>query len=165
MACEITVSVFPLDFRIRTGTAKPSGFLLHGAVAALALFDDLMANPAVVGTPLGCHEGTFLTLAYCGTNHGNHPLVMNRYAMAVYKLRRGRNKAPGARTEIIKSSNLLCQGQKIAARKRDKALAQIGRSPPGASVKDGMMVSRNERLIFPAFVDMLKRRRQGVAGH
>ena len=48
MRGQITIAVFPLYGRFRTGCAVPAGRQFGTAVATLALLYDLMANPAVV---------------------------------------------------------------------------------------------------------------------
>jgi len=47
MRCKIASSAFPFDSRIRACRAIPGGIELDIAVAAVALFHDLMANPAI----------------------------------------------------------------------------------------------------------------------
>jgi len=48
MGSQVTATVFPLGFRLRTRGAIPTGCIFGSTVASLALLDDLMANPAVV---------------------------------------------------------------------------------------------------------------------
>ena len=51
MRSQVAIAVLPLYGRFRTGCAVPAGRQFGTAVATLALLYDLMANPAVVGTP------------------------------------------------------------------------------------------------------------------
>ena len=74
MSCEIARPVFPFRRRLRKGITIPTGFIFTGTLAAIALLDDLMANPAIEGTPLNGHERTFRPFSYGITNHWNHPL-------------------------------------------------------------------------------------------
>lgn len=75
MRGQIAVAVFPLGGRLRAGAAVPAGFNFRRTVATLALFDDFMAQAAIVAASLCGHEGTFISFADRLTNHGNHPLL------------------------------------------------------------------------------------------
>lgn len=69
MGGEIAMALLPFQSRFRAGAAVPAGILLAGSLAALALLNDFMAGPAVVGTPLGSHKRTFVAFTNSFTNH------------------------------------------------------------------------------------------------
>ena len=74
MGCQIAISGFPLHGRFWTSGAVPTRWKLGGTVTTVALLHDLMANPAVVGTPGGGHKRALFTFTNRCTNHRNHPL-------------------------------------------------------------------------------------------
>ena len=105
MGSQVAVAVFPLDFRLRACAAVPTGCIFGSPAAALTLLDDLMANPAVVGTPFCGHKRALHTFFDGCTNHWNHPLDME----ILYK--KSRDNLSPADTEIqirgnIRVSNL-----------------------------------------------------------
>jgi hypothetical protein len=74
MRCKVAITGFPFQRRIRTSCAVPFGRKLSGPIAAIALLHDLVANPAIVGTPL-CRHKRALDIIFNGcTNQLNHPL-------------------------------------------------------------------------------------------
>ncbi len=74
MGGKIAVAVPPFSRGIGTGGAKPAGADLDATTATFTLLYDLMANPAVVGAPLGCLERALYTFFNGCTIHGYHPL-------------------------------------------------------------------------------------------
>jgi len=74
MGCQIAVTVLPFDRRLRTCSAIPAGWEFGSTVATVTLLDDLMANPAVVWTPISGHKRALHTFFNGCTNHWNHPL-------------------------------------------------------------------------------------------
>jgi len=74
MRCKVAITGFPFQRRIRTSCAVPFGRKLSGPIAAIALLHDLVANPAIVGTPLCSHKRALDTFFNGCTNQLNHPL-------------------------------------------------------------------------------------------
>ena len=70
---HVAVSHLPFHGRIRVRRTVPAAIILDRSIAAVALLNDLMANPTVVGTPFGSHKRAFLTFTNRCTNHWNHP--------------------------------------------------------------------------------------------
>jgi hypothetical protein len=71
---HIAVADLPFERRIGTGRTIPAGLDFHFTAAAVALFHDLMANPAVIRTALCGHEWALSAFSNGCTNHWNHPL-------------------------------------------------------------------------------------------
>ena len=74
MGCQITVPVLPFHCRLRTCSAIPAGWEFGSTVATVTLLDDLMANPAVVWTPISGHKRALHTFFNGCTNHWYHSL-------------------------------------------------------------------------------------------
>ena len=74
MGRHVAVAVLPLDGRIGARRAVPAGCMLGFAVAAVTLFNRLVAQPAIVSAAVAAHECTLGTFADRFTNHLNHPL-------------------------------------------------------------------------------------------
>ena len=74
MRGHIAVADLPFERRIGTGCTIPAGVDFHLTAAAVALFHDLMANPAVIRTALCGHERALSAFSNGCTNHWNHPL-------------------------------------------------------------------------------------------
>lgn len=99
MSCQVAVTVFPSDGRIRASGTIPPRSMLCFPVTALTRLNDLMANPAIKGTPVGSHKRTFQTFFCCRTNHFNHPLYIGfiklkktwKRALPVFPIKDGRN--------------------------------------------------------------------------
>jgi hypothetical protein len=72
MRGEIASAGFPFYGRIRIAVAKPSGGVLHAALAAFTLLYNRLASTTVVPAAGFCHEGTFCSGLLCCTNHDNH---------------------------------------------------------------------------------------------
>ena len=81
MRSNVAISVFPLQRRIRTSRAVPSGRKFRTAIAAITFLYDFMANPAVVRTPLCSHKRAIKTFSDRCTLHRNHPLSFILYAL------------------------------------------------------------------------------------
>jgi hypothetical protein len=81
MCGHVAVADLPFERRIGTRCTIPAGLNFQFAATAVALFNGLMANPAVIGTALCGHERTLSAFSNGCTNHWNHPLesfnVMN----------------------------------------------------------------------------------------
>lgn len=74
MRCKVAITGFPFQRRIRTSCAVPFGRELSAPIAAITLLHDLVANPAIVGTPLCNHKRALNTFSNRCTNQLNHPL-------------------------------------------------------------------------------------------
>jgi hypothetical protein len=74
MGGQVADAVAPLKGWCRASGAVPAAAVLSLAAAAAALFHDLLANPAFVGTSFGRHERTFYAGFNTGASHWNHPL-------------------------------------------------------------------------------------------
>jgi len=74
MRCQVAGPVIPSLGGIGIGFTVPSGRCFCAALAPIALFNNLMANPAIEGAPLCRHKRARLALSYGRTVHCNHPL-------------------------------------------------------------------------------------------
>ena len=74
MGRQITIAVFPLNGRFRTGGAVPTGRKFGAALAAIALLDDLVTNSTIIGASFSGHKGALHAFFNCCANHWNHPL-------------------------------------------------------------------------------------------
>lgn len=89
MRCQIAFSIFPLYRRLRTGGTEPTRRELSTAITPVTLFYDLMANPAIVGTPFCRHKRAFHTLSHCCTNHWNHPPLLQKNLLRTLRKKHG----------------------------------------------------------------------------
>jgi hypothetical protein len=77
VGCQVAVTLFPFDGRLGASAAVPTGAKLGRTIAALARFDDLMAESTVVAASLSGHKCTLGTFANGITNHNNHLIYTN----------------------------------------------------------------------------------------
>ena len=71
---QIAIAIFPFDGGIRAGAAVPTAGKLGTSFAAVTLFDDLVANAAIVRAAFCGHEGALRAFFNCCAVHWNHPL-------------------------------------------------------------------------------------------
>ena len=74
MGGKVADAAAPFGRGLRARGAIPAGTVLTLAAAAVALFHDLLANPAFVATALGGHEGAFNSGFNAGASHRHDPL-------------------------------------------------------------------------------------------
>jgi hypothetical protein len=74
MGGQVAIAIFPLSGGIRAGAAVPTAGKLGTSFAAVTLFDDLVADAAIVGAAFCGHEGALSTFFNCCAVHWNHPL-------------------------------------------------------------------------------------------
>ncbi len=72
MGRQVTISVFPFQFRFGASAAVPTALNLRCTVTALTSLNDFMAQTVVVAAAFGGHEGTLTALSNGLTNHGYH---------------------------------------------------------------------------------------------
>jgi len=102
MRSNVAISVFPLQRRIRTSRAVPSGWKFRTTIAAITFLYDFMANPAVVRTPLCSHKRAIKTFSDRCTLHRNHPL-----SFILDSLKKGpETSAPGPARQVTKFSGI-----------------------------------------------------------
>jgi hypothetical protein len=64
------MTLLPFQSGFRARGAVPAGILLDGALASLALFDNFMAQAAIIGAAFGGHKRAITTFTNRITNHG-----------------------------------------------------------------------------------------------
>ena len=74
MGGQVADTVAPLGRRLGASGAIPARTVLALAAAAAALFNDLLADSALVAASLGRHKGAFDSRFNAGASHENHPL-------------------------------------------------------------------------------------------
>ena len=74
MGGQVAIAIFPLSGGIRAGAAVPTAGKLGTSFAAVTLFNDLVADAAIVGAAFCGHKGAFRTFFNCCAIHWNHPL-------------------------------------------------------------------------------------------
>ena len=71
---QVAIAVFPLNRGIRAGAAVPTTRKLGTPFTAVALFDDLMADAAIVGAAFRRHKSALRAFFNSCAIHWNHPL-------------------------------------------------------------------------------------------
>lgn len=74
MGGKVAITIFPLDERIRTGSAIPAGRKLQSAATSMAFLHGRVTTPAIKRTTFLRHKDTLEPCLYSCTNHRNHPL-------------------------------------------------------------------------------------------
>ena len=96
MWSKVAISGFPFQWRIRACRAVPSGSVFNATIAAFTVLHDLVANSAIVRTPLCSHKRALKTFSNRCTNHCNHPLSEKNQKKA------GSHLFPASNRQVLK---------------------------------------------------------------